>query len=39
MPDLIYKNIVVIFYVIDILVAILYSIGFLCRIKIRKSIS
>lgn len=39
MPDLIYKNIVLIFYVINILVAILYSIGFLCRIKIRKSIS
>ena len=39
MPDLIYKNIVVIFYIIDILTSILYSIGFLCRIKIRKSIS
>jgi hypothetical protein len=39
MPDLIYKNIVVIFYVINILISILYTIGFLCRIKIRKSIS
>jgi hypothetical protein len=38
MPDLIYKNIVVIFYIINILTSILYSIGFLCRIKIRRSI-
>jgi hypothetical protein len=38
MPELIYKNIVAIFYVINILTSTLYSIGFLCRIKIRKSI-
>jgi hypothetical protein len=37
MPDLIYKNIVTIFYVINILISILYSIGFLCRIEINKS--
>jgi hypothetical protein len=36
--QLIYKNIVAIFYVINILTSSLYSIGFLCRIKIRKSI-
>jgi hypothetical protein len=39
MPDLIYKNIIIIFYVINILISLLYSIAFLCRIKIRKSIS
>ncbi len=38
MPDSINRNIVAIFYVINILISILYSIGFLCRIKIRKSI-
>src|SRR5579862_4627018 len=38
MPVLIYNNIVAIFYVINILTSILYSIGFLCRIKIRRSI-
>lgn len=38
MPELIYKNIVAIFYVINILTSVLYTIGFLCRIKIRKSI-
>jgi hypothetical protein len=37
MPELVYKNIVAIFYVINILTSILYSIGFLCRIRIRKS--
>jgi hypothetical protein len=37
MPDLIYKNLVVIFYIIAIVTSILYSIGFLCRIRIRKS--
>jgi hypothetical protein len=38
MPELVYKNIVAIFYVINILTSTLYSIGFLCRIRIRKSI-
>jgi hypothetical protein len=38
MPKLVMDNIVVVFYVINILSSILYSIGFLCRIKIRKSI-
>ncbi len=37
LPNLIYNNIMAIFYVINILTSILYSIGFLCRIKIRKS--
>jgi hypothetical protein len=37
MPKLVYENIVVIFYVINILISTLYSIGFLCRIRIRKS--
>jgi hypothetical protein len=37
MPKLLIDNIVVVFYIINILISILYSIGFLCRIKIRKS--
>jgi hypothetical protein len=37
MPDLVYKNILAIFYVINILASTLYSIGFLCRIRIKKS--
>jgi hypothetical protein len=38
MPEVVYKNILAIFYVINILTSTLYSIGFLCRIRIRKSI-
>ncbi|HXB28533.1 MAG TPA: hypothetical protein VNW49_01880 [Puia sp.] len=37
MPELVLKNILAIFYVINILTSTLYSIGFLCRIRIRKS--
>jgi hypothetical protein len=37
MPKLIYKNLVAIFYIINIVTSTLYSIGFLCRIRIRKS--
>jgi hypothetical protein len=34
-----YKNLIAIFYIINIVTSILYSIGFLCRIRIRKSTS
>jgi hypothetical protein len=37
LPKLIVNNIAVIFYIINSLVLILYSIGFLCRIRINKS--
>ena len=36
-PDIISKNITSIFYIINILTSVLYTIGFLCRIRIRKS--
>ncbi len=36
LPELLYKNVVAIFYVINILTSTLYSIGFLCRIRIGK---